>query len=65
MSFLKDTGAISVMDYLRSDRDNIKSIAFYTECHQTPGFYSMTHKNVPFSFPDCSPYFDGRITETH
>jgi len=25
----------------------------------------MVHKNVPFSFPDCSPYFDGRITETH
>lgn len=36
-------GAMDVMDYLRGQQADIKSIVLFTECHRTP-FYAFLHK---------------------
>ena len=58
---------MEVMNFLRGEGEKIESFYAYLDCHGTPGFYSATHRNASYDFPDCSPigYRDTNITEHH
>lgn len=38
-----NTGSLNTLDYLRNKSNEINSVYFFTDCHQTP-FYSYIHK---------------------
>lgn len=42
-SLLDKRGAMDIMDHLRRESKDIKSLILFTECHRTP-FYSFIHK---------------------
>jgi len=56
-------GAMDSMNYLRSYPKPIQHLLLLTECHRTP-YYSYLHKNIPISFPECSPYEENPINDS-
>lgn len=47
--FFHKVGSLNLFDYLRNNANNIESIVFFIECHQTP-YYSFLHKFINFKF---------------
>jgi len=47
--FIHKSGSLRLFDYLRANSDDISSIVFFTECHQTP-YYSFLHKFLKIIF---------------
>ena len=43
--FIHKSGSLRLLDYLRAHSDEISSIVFFNECHQTP-YYSFLHKFI-------------------
>ena len=43
--FVHKSGSIRLFDHLRSNLDEISSIVFFNECHQTP-YYAFLHKYI-------------------
>jgi len=62
-SLLDKRGAIDIMDHLRREGQDLKSLILFTECHRTP-LYSSIHKNIPIKFPTCSPFEKNDINDS-
>eukprot|EP01016_Furgasonia_blochmanni_P035169 TRINITY_DN3869_c0_g1_i4.p1 TRINITY_DN3869_c0_g1~~TRINITY_DN3869_c0_g1_i4.p1 ORF type:complete len:450 (-),score=23.30 TRINITY_DN3869_c0_g1_i4:117-1466(-) len=64
VDYFHQRGVFATMQYLRSDWGQLQAVQFLTECHSHPGI-ALFHKNITYSFPDCSPQSDpNRISES-